>query len=114
MPSVVWIALAVNIVCFVAGAIWLTVNALGAWRHGWPALRRLSSAADELPRRVAGLESRVAALEPRFDDLERSTASLRASVAQARLLLAVALEAKHTIQQTRQAIAFARVFVPRR
>jgi hypothetical protein len=106
MPQFVWIALAVNLVCLVSGAIWLTVNALRAWRRGWPVVRSISVAADDLPPKIADLEARVNALEPRVADLQQSTASLSASVARARLLLDAALQARGTIAFARAILRF--------
>lgn len=107
MPGFVWIALAVFLGGFVAGALWLTVNAVRAWRRGWPAVRRLAAATGELAPKAAALETRVARLEPRLADLQRSTSSLAVSVSRARILLGVVLEAKH-------ALDVARAFVPHR
>ena len=94
MPAFVWIALAVFIVLFVAGALWSTVNTLRAWRRGWPVVHELTASIDELPPKLAVLERQITVLEPKLTELSRSTASLSRSLGRAKLMLDVVLEAK--------------------
>jgi hypothetical protein len=103
VPSYVWIALGVFVLCLVAGTVWATINALRAWRRGRPALRRMAVASELLAELAAVVEHRIATLEPKTAQLQRDVARLSRSAARARVLFG-------SVKEVRTAYRVARFF----
>ena len=103
MPSYVWIALGVFVVCLVTGTIWAAVNARHAWRRGRPALRRMAVASELLAELAAVVQHRITTLEPKTAQLQGDIAHLSRSVARARVLFG-------SVKEVRTALRVARFF----
>jgi hypothetical protein len=91
VPSSVWIALGVFVLCLMGGTIWAAINARRAWRAR-PALERMTAGSATLSWRSTELERRLAALEPKTSQLQRDVVRLQRSGARARLLFGAVKE----------------------
>ena len=103
MPSYVWIALGVFVVCVVAGSIWAGVKGYRAWRNARPALQRMNAASTALSVQSAFVQQRLARLEPKTARLQDDAARLSRHVTQARILLG-------SVKELRTAYRVARFF----
>jgi hypothetical protein len=94
VPTFVWIALGVFVLCLVGGMIFALVNGLRVWRRARPALKRINAESAALNERSTELERRLAALEPKTSQLQRDVGRLHRSVARVRVLFGAVHEAK--------------------
>ena len=103
MPSYVWIALGVFVVCLVTGAIWAAVNARRAWRDARPALARVNESSAALSVQSMRVQRRLETLEPKTAQLQRDVARLSRSATRARALFG-------SVKEVRTAYRVARFF----
>jgi hypothetical protein len=106
VPLYAWIALAIFVAGLLAGCTWAGIKGYRFWRHGWPRLKEMQSAAEELSVATEELERRMAALEQKTAQLQHDTERLTVSLARARILLGAVEEAKEVLDRVR-------MFVPR-
>jgi hypothetical protein len=103
VPSYVWIALGVFVVCVVAGSIWAGVKGYRAWRNARPALERMNVASARLSEQSLRVQRRIETIEPKTARLQTDAARLSRHVTQARILLG-------SVKELRAAYRVARFF----
>jgi hypothetical protein len=101
----VWASLGFFVAVLIGGTIWVAVNGLHAWRRAGRVPGRLLGQISELSAGAAVLEQRAAALGSEGAILQRNVAELSADIERTRTIVAATEDA-------RNAIAFARLFLP--